>query len=153
MKVICQICQEHIANTGELSLPLKGSMFLSPDLVHDFPAPFDPGDTWETMRCPYGRIYLENGQQGGHRPFLKDHEVLTEEGLITVTGDGAKPPISDEEAENLVRTGLKQGKTINIIVQEAQAAPVFKCEICGKGFPSRVKMTGHVSGAHKQRKK
>ena len=54
--VQCPICQEHVANVrlNDLSLPLRGSMFLSPDPAHGFEPPFPPDVGWEFCLCPWG---------------------------------------------------------------------------------------------------
>lgn len=81
MKARCQICGEWFAevSTSFLSYPLTGAMFKSKDPFHDFPAPFPPHVTWEDFRCPYGN----------HRPLIKDDEIQTDQGLITLKKDGS----------------------------------------------------------------
>lgn len=81
VKVYCQICKEHIADvdTNTLSMPLKGSMFISKDPAHGFPPPFVPEAEWEDMECPWGP----------HRPFLEPNMVLTDIGVILIPQSGA----------------------------------------------------------------
>lgn len=111
--VICQVCGEKIGKIDEnnISYPIKGSMFLSPDPIHGYPPPFEDDADFESARCPYGRI---------HRPFFVDNEILTDQGIIKLyvreEGDELKRPddtyddntveISDEEAERMVRERL-----------------------------------------------
>ncbi len=165
MKVICQICQEIIAVTEvtALSYPLKGSMFDSPDPVHGFPAPFAPADGWEEMRCPYGRIQGENGQIGGHRPFIKDDEILIATGIYRISHEGQVPePPSDEEAERMVRAGIQAGDTLISGGTAAKVATVvvekerkiitltFPCPTCGKVCKNKFGLTGHMR-SHKKK--
>ena len=141
MKVICQICQESIAGAEleVLAYPMKGSMFSSVDTLHDYPPPFGQDDNWETMRCPHGRIQGESGQIGGHRPFIKDDEILTDQGIYRIPHNGQTPePPSDEEAERIVREKL------------GAKAPV-SCPVCGKAFDTNRKLQGHMI-AHKRKK-
>jgi len=82
MIVVCQICKMEIAETStdELSVPITGSMF-HPHRA-GFPEPFPGGPDWMYMRCRYCRT----------RPFLRDDEVLTTDGLIDVNEEKRKDP-------------------------------------------------------------
>lgn len=74
--VICQICAERIGSfdAKDLTIPLRGAMFGSSDILHGFPPPFDPEAEWEDFRCPYCRT----------RPFIERDEVLTEDGTYKI---------------------------------------------------------------------
>lgn len=76
MKVICEICTEHIANVNmkDMDLPMKGWMFKSPDTVHGFDPPFLPDTTWEDMRCGYCN----------QRPFTKEDGFMSDTGYMRV---------------------------------------------------------------------
>jgi hypothetical protein len=128
--VICQVCGEKIAivDPEKLLYPMRGEMFKSPDPVHGYPDPFEPGQTWEEVRCPYGRI---------HRPFFVDNEILTDQGIIKLyvreeggelkrpddTYDDNTVEISDEEAERMVRERL-YGKTEEEPGQQEDQQPI-----------------------------
>lgn len=82
MKAKCEICNELIGSVepDKLTLPLKGEMFGSPDLEHGYPRPFFAEATYEFMRCPFGP----------HRPILLPDRILTDEGYVKITAEGAK---------------------------------------------------------------
>ena len=117
MKVICEICNEYIAqvNIEEVSVPMLGSMFKTPDDFHGYDPPFLPDTTWEDMRCGYCN----------QRPFSERDGFLTDEGYIkiqpTVVEDNVIPSSVLEEFEVEVD---------NVKVEFEQ--PVFTCEVCGK---------------------
>ena len=73
MIIVCQICLSEIAEADDLYLPLRGDMFKAH--VGGFPDPFFPVG-WKDMKCRYC----------GYRPFLKDDEVLTTDGIVKVVG-------------------------------------------------------------------
>lgn len=56
LPVECPICHNHVANVRmrDLTLPIRGGMFLSPDVAHGFEAPFPSDATWEFCLCPWG---------------------------------------------------------------------------------------------------
>ncbi len=70
--VVCQVCFEKIAiaDTKELSVPIRGSMFKSKDPGHGHPDPFPPAVEWQFMKCPYGN----------HRPFYVDDVIPYDSG-------------------------------------------------------------------------
>jgi hypothetical protein len=78
MNVICQICAETIGivSREDLSFPMRGLMFKSPDPFHGFAPPFPPEAEWESMKCPYGP----------HGPFLDIDRILTDEGIVFASG-------------------------------------------------------------------
>jgi hypothetical protein len=107
MRVRCQICFEWIAEVSRsfLSYPMTGAMFKSPDTHHGVEPPFPVSATWEHMRCPYG----------AHRPFIKDDEIQTDEGMITLPKDGSRL-VYKVEREILTATApppLKMTKALN----------------------------------------
>lgn len=118
MNVICEICQEKIAEAkaDDIRLPLKGSQFLSPDSRHGFPPPFDPEAEWEDMRCPYCR----------RRPFLRRDSILTSDGVLWIR----------TEAEPQAVEKMQQSET-----SEAEA---IVCEECGKTFKHRLALGSHL---------
>ncbi|MCE5336809.1 MAG: hypothetical protein LLG06_19705 [Desulfobacteraceae bacterium] len=121
LKVLCEVCGEHIANTEieRLSYPWTGAMFDSPDPAHGVPDPFAPALDWEFARCPWGRT---------HRPWALDNQILTDQGVVVLPrGNGAAPQIvergapitqrqnivgtvdtiSDDMASQIVRSGMQ----------------------------------------------
>lgn len=79
--VICQVCGEAIAtiDTENISTPLNGAMFLSPDPIHgaEPPWPQTADVTWEHLYCPYGNKT--------HRPFHEGDKIMTREmGIFNV---------------------------------------------------------------------
>lgn len=117
MKVICEICNEYIAqvNIEDVSVPMLGSMFKTPDDFHGYDPPFLPDTEWEDMRCGYCN----------QRPFTERDGFLTDEGYITiqpkVVETSVIPPSVLEEFEV---------KVDNVKVELEQ--PLFTCEVCGK---------------------
>lgn len=69
----CQICEERIAmaDPKDLSVPLHGNMFVSP-YPERMPEPILQPTEWEFLRCPFCQT----------RPFIRNDEVLTENGVI-----------------------------------------------------------------------
>ena len=117
MKVICEICNEYIAqvNIEDVSVPMLGSMFKTPDDFHGYDPPFLPDTEWEDMRCGYCN----------QRPFTERDGFLTDEGYVTiqpkVVETSVIPPSVLEEFEV---------KVDNVKVELEQ--PLFTCEVCGK---------------------
>ena len=74
MKVICEICNEVIADVepDKLALPFLGWMFKSPDKKHGFDPPFLHETTWEDMLCGYC----------GKRPFTERDGFMTDAGYF-----------------------------------------------------------------------
>lgn len=92
IKVICQICQEEIAIIKPevlIRYPLSGSMFASIEPERGIPSPFQPDDTWELMKCPYGP----------HRPMVRPDQILTSEGILNVPKNGEAPFYSQIKPE------------------------------------------------------
>lgn len=93
LEIYCSVCRERIARvtpSSTLRYPLVGHMFQSPDPEHGFPAPFpDPNVTWVDMQCPWGP----------HRPFFRDDEILTDQGVFTVMRDGSLLPEEETPLE------------------------------------------------------
>lgn len=131
IKVICQICQEEIATLrpgAVIYYPLTGSMFASIEPERGIPNPFQPDDTWELFRCPYGP----------HRPMVRPDQVLTSEGLLHVPKNGqptfyavarpeldrtdvfdreSQPPpaMSEAQAEALVRAQMGESTKVEVV--------------------------------------
>jgi len=76
MKVICEICNEVIAEArpGDMSVPMLGKMFRSPDAFHGYNTPFLPDTEWEDMRCGYCN----------QRPFTERDGFMTDKGYIRI---------------------------------------------------------------------
>lgn len=78
LKCKCSICGEIYGAIDILTIrkPLDGSMFLSPDPIHGYPAPWqgDKRMTFNFMQCPYGP----------HRPFETEDHILTVKGRFDV---------------------------------------------------------------------
>jgi hypothetical protein len=165
MRVRCQICFEWISEASRsfLSYPMTGAMFKSPDTHHGVEPPFLVQQTWEDFRCPYGN----------HRPFIKDDEIQTDEGLITLPRDGSslvykKPEIKredistertvkkreliKEDAEDVhvrgVRQGIQDSKGKGRVPGKGKAE-VFTCETCEKEFDKEINLNRHKRMAHR----
>lgn len=125
MKVQCQICFEWIAEVSksDLSYPTTGAMFKSIDSHHGYPDPFPHNLTWEDFKCPYGQ----------HRPFIKDNEIMTDQGIITLEKDGSpiQAPGKEEKDEG----------------QKEESG--YTCETCEKVFQKEISLKQHVRMAHK----
>lgn len=119
LKVLCQVCGEHIANTTieALSYPLKGSMFQSPDPAHGVPAPWQPAEEWEDMRCPYGRI---------HRAMVCHGIIQTDQGMVVVPSDGTPARIDSSVRMEIDRDSIPDR---TIIMPEDQAAKLARAEL------------------------
>jgi hypothetical protein len=98
MIVICQICRTDIAETEpeKLALPLTGNMF-SPHRT-GFPKPFMAFD-WVDLRCRYCN----------KRPFLKEDEIYTHEGIYDVK---AECLAKDKVRHLAISEDIKDGETI-----------------------------------------
>jgi hypothetical protein len=131
IKVICQICQEEIAIIKPevlIRYPLSGSMFTSIEPERGIPSPFQPADTWELFKCPYGP----------HRPMVRPDQILTSEGILNVPKNGAPhfygqikaeldrtdvfdremdvPPVmTEEQAEALVRAQMGETTKVEVV--------------------------------------
>jgi hypothetical protein len=154
MKLRCQICFEWIAEVDKktLAYPMNGTMFTSVDPHHGFPAPFPASATWEHMRCPYG----------SHRPFIKDDEIQTDEGLIAVktvkredfsterTVKKREPIKKNTEDVHVrgVQQGIQDRKGKGRVPGKSKAE-VFTCETCEKEFDKEINLSRHKRMAHK----
>lgn len=109
--VYCEICEERIAQVrvGDLKYPMTGAMFLSPDPLHGFPAPFDPATDWEWIRCPHCRF----------RPFLCEDRVNTGDRFIYATKDQDAEELPQAEPEPVAEVTMSE----------------ISCAVCGKKFP------------------
>jgi len=118
MIVKCQICGLEIAQTSleELSVPISGKMF-HPHRA-GFPEPFVGGPDWMYIRCRYCRA----------RPFLRDDEVLTRDGIYKIGLSGNLP---DD-----VKESLTAGPDENPDNGE------IRCGICGKRYTNNPKGRG-----------
>jgi Zinc finger, C2H2 type. len=129
MKVICEICNEYIAtvNLEDVSVPMLGSMFKTPDDFHGYDPPFLPDTTWEDMRCGYCN----------QRPFTERDGFLTDEGYIKIQPKiveaSAIPPSVLEEFEV---------KVDNVKVELESNA--FVCEVCGKICKGKAALGAHM---------
>ena len=128
MKVICQICQEEIAILTAVSYPLIGSMFASIEPERGIPSPFQPDDTWELFKCPFGP----------HRPLVRPDQILTSEGILNVPKNGQPaflsitkpeldrtdvfdrelqppPAMTEAQAEALVRAQMGESTKVEVV--------------------------------------
>lgn len=118
--IYCELCHEHIANAFKehLKAPLMGSMFRSPDELHERSCPFDGVVEWEWMRCPECRW----------RPF-------TEENRLNEVSDG---PGSPRYALDLPAAGeediLPPPDWLKVVPEETG---ILTCDLCGKKYGRR----------------
>jgi hypothetical protein len=117
MKVICEICNEVIAQVepGSVTVPMFGKMFKTPDSFHGYDPPFLPDTEWEDMRCGYCN----------QRPFTERDGFLTDEGYIKI-----EPKVVETD---VILSSVPEDfevKTDN--VQAEFTLPEYKCEVCGK---------------------
>lgn len=133
-KVVCQICQEEIAILTAVSYPLSGSMFSSIEPERGIPSPFQPDDTWELFKCPFGP----------HRPLVRPDQILTSEGILNVPKNGdapfyspkgheidrtdvfdremeQPPAMSEEQVEALVRAQMGETTKVEVIENNGKA--------------------------------
>ena len=122
MKVICQICQEEIAILTAVSYPLIGSMFASIEPERGIPSPFQPDDTWELFKCPFGP----------HRPLVRPDQILTSEGILNVPKNGDAPFYSPKGHE-IDRTDVFDREMEQPpVMSEAQAEALVRAQM-GEG--------------------
>ena len=97
--VQCPICQEHVANVrlNDVFLPLKGSMFLSPDPAHGFEPPFPPDVGWEFCLCPWGGY--------SHRGVIDEKTIL-----LQGYGPYEVKPKPEEVIENGTEERIEKGR-------------------------------------------
>lgn len=129
MKVICEICNEFIAQVepGDVSVPMMGSMFKTPDDFHGYDPPFLPDTTWEDMKCGYCN----------QRPFTQRDGFLTDEGYKTIQPTVIEttvipPSITEEFAVEV--------NNVNIELE----SNAFVCEVCGKICKGKAALGAHM---------
>jgi|ADurb_Total_1113_FD_contig_51_1671032_length_1372_multi_2_in_0_out_0_4 hypothetical protein len=129
MKVICEICNEYIAqvNIEEVSVPMLGSMFKTPDDFHGYDPPFLPDTTWEDMRCGYCN----------QRPFTERDGFLTDEGYIKI-----QPKIV--EASVIPPSVLEEFEVKVDNVKVELESNAFVCEVCGKICKGKAALGAHM---------
>lgn len=122
IKVICQICQEEIATLrpgAAIYYPLSGSMFASIEPERGIPSPFQPDDTWELMKCPYGP----------HRPMVRPDQILTSEGILHVPKNG-QPTFYAAARPELDRTDVfDREMDVPPAITEAQAEALVRAQM------------------------
>jgi len=133
MKIVCQICNEHISNADPLTLhlPMSGAMFASPDPWHGFAPPFPAGTEWLDMKCPYGN----------HRPFITEDEVLTEDGIYKLP---LAPATGPDESAGRIDTALPDKEPEPTESTEVQQGQPFTCSICGREAKSNAGLSAHM---------
>ena len=129
MKVICEICNEYIAkvNIEEVSVPMLGSMFKTPDDFHGYDPPFLPDTEWEDMRCGYCN----------QRPFTERDGFLTDEGYIKI-----QPKIV--EASVIPPSVLEEFEVKVDNVKVELESNAFVCEVCGKICKGKAALGAHM---------
>lgn len=137
LSIFCEVCGEKIATADmhTLQIPLKGSQFLSPDAWHGYPPPFEPGATWEEMRCPYCR----------RRPFLSETAVKTASGIYELPKLTEKKEVAEEsEAQDGEEGGQEEAG------QRAEGGEKEKivCPKCGKECATKAALAGHMRWRH-----
>ena len=130
MKVICEICNEFIAQVepGSVTVPMMGNMFKTPDDFHGYDPPFLPDTTWEDMKCGYCN----------QRPFTQRDGFLTDEGYKTI-----QPTVI--ETTVIPPSILKEFEVEVDNVQAELTSTVHKCEVCGKVCKTKMALMGHKS--------
>jgi hypothetical protein len=135
LTVICEICGEEIAlvSSGNLALPMRGSMFKTIDAWHGVPDPFPPDVGWEDMLCPFGRQ---------HRPFVKDDEV-TLKNLAKLKLEYPAPPKPG-------KTFLEVFSDEGLIGDEKEKhwQVPYTCDICGKVINGKGPFMSHTKRMH-----
>ena len=129
MKVICEICNEYIAqvNIEDVSVPMLGSMFKTPDDFHGYDPPFLPDTEWEDMRCGYCN----------QRPFTERDGFLTDEGYIKI-----QPKIV--EASVIPPSVLEEFEVKVDNVKVELESNAFVCEVCGKICKGKAALGAHM---------
>jgi hypothetical protein len=128
MKVICEICNEVIAQVepGDVFIPMLGKMFKAPDSFHGYDPPFLPDTEWEDMRCGYCN----------QRPFTERDGFLTDEGYIKI-----EPKVVETDVIPSSVPEDFEVKTDN--VQEEKTLPEYKCDVCGRVCNSKAGLGAH----------
>ena len=159
MKVICEICNEFIAQVepGDVSVPMTGSMFKTPDDFHGYDPPFLPDTTWEDMKCGYCN----------QRPFTERDGFLTDEGYKTIQPTVIEttvipPSITEEFAVKvnniIVSDEVPDGEiwvlptpTLPTELESIKTQPwrvgessTFVCEVCGKICKGKAALGAHM---------
>ena len=156
VKVKCDICFEIIGtiDTDTIKLPLKASMFLSPDPWHGFDPPFLPGQVWEDFRCPYGRV---------HRPFIVENRLWLEDGTRL---DPARPwavnpdlpeemtqrirPLADVALNDSKETPVEESEEVEELIPLGSYPPATVCHICGKECKHSQALKWHMKSHKKE---
>lgn len=135
VEIYCDICTTKIANAelDSLDFPLRGRMFLSPDVLHEAPPPFDdPTVDWEWMRCRMCRF----------RPFIFEDRIhcKAEDGTdfwhpLTFSARAELKP------DEIITEGMVEEPHIN--------ETMISCPRCGKSINGKQKLRIHMS-THKQ---
>lgn len=130
LSIYCEICSEKIATAeiSALSLPLKGSQFLSPDAWHGYPPPFEPEAEWEEMRCPHCR----------RRPFISETAVKTASGMYEIP----TPKETANEAEDGKKSSQEEAG------QRAEGKEKVVCTKCGKECVNKGSLMSHMRWQH-----
>jgi hypothetical protein len=150
MKLRCQICFEWIGTVDNetLAYPMRGFMFKSVDPHHGYEPPFPAGAEWEDFRCTHGP----------HRPMIKDNEIQTDEGMISVThvpreAQGARGPLATVGAAAVLKREdistertVKNREPIKIGTERKEG---YACETCQKEFQKEINLRRHKVMAHK----
>jgi len=101
----CEICdlesRDHpIAafDLKDITYPISGGMFLSPDPEHELPAPFHPSLGWQDMKCPYcGQVpfamNFDTYEEATDPNFPK--QLLTPVGYIVITASRLEVELED----------------------------------------------------------
>jgi hypothetical protein len=107
------LCEEIIAETTleELSYPMRGSMFRSPDKSHGIPDPWLAYEEWADMRCPYSRT---------HRPMVNDDVIRTDAGMVRLSKSNGKGARFDYETTQEINRESIIDRTIMIPDDEAE---------------------------------
>lgn len=134
LSIYCEICSEKIATAeiSALSLPLKGSQFLSPDAWHGYPPPFEPEAEWEEMRCPHCR----------RRPFISETAVKTANGMYEVPRTVAPEEVAPEEVVIEAQSGPESGPEKG--EKRGGTAEKVCCPECGREFQHRIGLSSHM---------
>jgi len=131
MKVICEICTEHIANVDrkEVTIPMKGWMFKSPDTAHGFDPPFLPDTAWEDMRCGYCN----------QRPFTEEDGFMSDIGYVKI------PAVQVNEL-GIVPRGAQINMDDDAILIVKEDNFRLACDVCGREYLTQQALDKHKKG-------